>query len=229
MASVDQLKTLVSSKLGYASANQFQVTLPTDFSGRGAGGILNTITSLVTNPIGALTGAGGGEEMNILCNRVSLPGRQVLTTDRTIGMERQQMAYGYAVGEVSMTFYVMNDYGVKKYFDQWYSMTVPDRTGKANYKVNYAKSVKIHQLRKPLKNIGLDVGPIDFNIGLGGGAVYTVELVDAFPKTIQAIELSNDLDGLVQLTVDLSYTNHYTSGGGPGLVSISGGLGSLFG
>ena len=228
MASVDQLKTLVNSKLGYASANQFMVTLPTDFQSRS---ILGTITSLITNPVGALFGGGGGNELNILCNRVSLPGRQVLTTDRTIGMERQRMAYGYAVGEVSMSFYMMNDYGAKKYFDQWYALTVPDRTGKANYKVNYAKSVKIHQLRKPLVNKSLSAGPFNFDISLGGGSIYTVELVDAFPVTIQAIELSNDLDGLVQLTVDLAYTNHYTADGGPGtgLVSVSGGLGSLFG
>ncbi len=110
-------------------------------------------------------------------------------------------------------------------------MTVPDRTGKANYKVNYAKSVKIHQLRKPLVNKNLSAGPFNFDISLGGGSIYTVELVDAFPVTIQAIELSNDLDGLVQLTVDLAYTNHYTADGGPGtgLISVSGGLGSLFG
>lgn len=228
MASVDQLKTLVNSKLGYASANQFMVTLPTDFQSRS---ILGTITSLITNPVGALTGGNGSNELNILCNRVSLPGRQVLTTDRTIGMERQRMAYGYAVSEVSMSFYMMNDYGAKKYFDQWYALTVPDRSGKANYKVNYAKSVKIHQLKKPVRNINLGAGPFNFDIGLGGGAIYTVELVDAFPVTIQAIELSNDLDGLVQLTVDLAYTNHYTADGGPGtgLVSVSGGLGSLFG
>ena len=105
MASVDQLKTLVNSKLGYASANQFMVTLPTDFQSRS---ILGTITSLITNPVGALFGGAGGNELNILFNRVSLPGRQVLTTDRTIGMERQRMAYGYAVGEVSMSFYMMN-------------------------------------------------------------------------------------------------------------------------
>lgn len=228
MASVDQLKTLVNSKLGYASANQFMVTLPTDFQSRS---ILGTITSLITNPVGALTGGNGSNELNILCNRVSLPGRQVLTTDRTIGMEQQKMAYGYAVGTVSMSFYMMNDYGARKYFDQWYGLTVPDRTGKANYKVNYAKSVKIHQLRKPLVNKNLSAGPFNFDIGLGGGSIYSVELVDAFPTSISAVDLSNDLDQLIQLNVELSYTNHYIADGGPGtgLVSVSGGLGSLFG
>lgn len=228
MASVDQLKTLVSSKLGYASGNQFMVTLPTNFSGRGSGGVLNFISNFVQNPISALTGSGGGEELNTLCSRVQIPGRQILTTDRTIGMERQQMAYGYAVSEVSLTFYLLNDYGMKKYFDSWYEMTVPDRTGKANYKSSYAKSVKIHQLRKPLKNVNFGAGPFNFDVGIGGGSVYTVELVDAFPKTIQAIELSNDLDQVLQLTVDLSYTNHYVSSGGAGLISVSGGLGSIF-
>ena len=59
MASVDQLKTLVNSKLGYASANQFMVTLPTDFQSRS---ILGTITSLITTPVGALFGGCGGND-----------------------------------------------------------------------------------------------------------------------------------------------------------------------
>jgi len=103
--------------------------------------------------------------------------------------------------------------------------------GKANYKVNYAKSVKIHQLRKPLVNKNLSAGPFNFDIGLGGGSIYSVELVDAFPTSISAVDLSNDLDQLIQLNVELSYTNHYIADGGPGtgLVSVSGGLGSLFG
>ena len=143
-------------------------------------------------------------------------------------MEFQKVAYGYAVDDVSLTFYTLNDYGTRKYFDSWRNVILNEDGNIAGYKKDYAKDVKIHQLRKPIKNIGASAGPIKVNIGLGGGSVYSVRLKDAFPTTIQAIELNNDLDGLVQVTVQLSYTNWEAVSGGQGWIQATGGIGNLF-
>jgi hypothetical protein len=148
-------------------------------------------------------------------------------------MEFQKVAYGYAVDDVSLTFYALNDYGTRKYFDSWRNIVLNEDANIAGYKKEYAKDVKIHQLRKPIKNLGFGAGPIKVNIGLGAGSVYSVRLKDAFPTTIQAIELNNDLDGLVQVTVQLSYTNWETTSSGQGWIQatggITGGLGGLTG
>jgi hypothetical protein len=186
MASVDELKSIASVKLGFARPNNFLVTLPD------LGGV-------------------SGRELNVLCKSTTLPGKQVLTSDRRIGMEFQKVAYGYAVDDVTMTFYCMNDYGVKKYFDAWRSITVGEELGELKYKNDYAKSVTIHQLRKPLVGLSKAIGPLRANIGIGGGSVYSVELREAFPTTMTAIELNNELDGLVELSVQLSYTNWYNA------------------
>jgi hypothetical protein len=45
MTSIDQIKTLASSKLGFARSNQFLVELPTDFSGDR--GFLGQLTQLL--------------------------------------------------------------------------------------------------------------------------------------------------------------------------------------
>ena len=61
---VDELKALANTKLGFARPNRFLVTMPTSFSG--SGGLLNGI-------VGLLTGGGGGasgRELNILCSNV---------------------------------------------------------------------------------------------------------------------------------------------------------------
>lgn len=186
MASVDEIKAIASVKLGFARPNQFLITLPD------LGGV-------------------SSRELNVLCANVNLPGKQVLTADRRIGMEFQKVAYGYAVDDVTMTFYCMNDYGVKKYFDAWRAITVGEEIGELKYKSDYAKTITIHQLRKPLVGLSKALGPLRANIGIGGGSVYSVELREAFPTTMQAIELNNDLDGLVQLSVQISYTNWYTA------------------
>ena len=202
--SVDELKALANTKLGFARPNRFLVTFPTSFGG--SGGILGSVLGLLN--IGG--GGASGRELNILCSNTTLPAKVTLTSERRIGMEFQKVAYGYAVDDISMTFYLMNDYGVKEYFDAWRNSAIPEDGGNAftsNYKSSYAKSITIHQLRQPLKGFSRQVGPIRFGLGLGGGSVYSVELLDAFPVGTSAIELNNELDGLVQLTVTFAYTN----------------------
>ena len=198
--SIEDIKALANTKLGFARPNKFLVTLPTV----GVGG------GLLAGIIGAFNAGNGGaspRELNILCSNATMPAKQILTNERRIGMELQKVAYGYAVDDVSMTFYLMNDYGVKDYFDSWRS-TILDETGQAsNYKNEYAKTVTIHQLRQPLKGFSRQLGPIRFNAGIGGGSVYSVDLIEAFPIASSAIELNNDLDGLVQLNVTFAYTN----------------------
>ena len=203
-SSVDELKALANTKLGFARPNRFLVTFPTSFGG--SGGILGSVLGLLN--IGG--GGASGRELNILCSNTTLPAKVTLTSERRIGMEFQKIAYGYAVDDVSMTFYLMNDYGVKEYFDAWRNSAIPEDGSNAftsNYKSTYAKSITIHQLRQPLKGFSRQVGPIRFGLGLGGGSVYSVELLDAFPVGTSAIELNNELDGLVQLTVTFAYTN----------------------
>lgn len=203
-SSVDELKALANTKLGFARPNRFLVTFPTSFGG--SGGILGSVLGLLN--IGG--GGASGRELNILCSNTTLPAKVTLTSERRIGMEFQKIAYGYAVDDVSMTFYLMNDYGVKEYFDAWRNSAIPEDGSNAftsNYKSTYAKSITIHQLRQPLKGFSRQVGPVRFGLGLGGGSVYSVELLDAFPVGTSAIELNNELDGLVQLTVTFAYTN----------------------
>jgi len=211
--SIEDIKALMNTKLGFARPNKFLVTLPTVGVG---GGLLNGI-------IGAFSGMGGGaspRELNILCSNATMPAKQVLTNDRRIGMEFQKVAYGYAVDDINMTFYLMNDYGIKDYFDSWRS-TILDEFGQAsNYKNEYAKTVTIHQLRQPLKGFSKQVGPIRFNAGLGGGSVYSVDLLEAFPIASSAIELNNELDGLVQLTVTFAYTNWRRASGGQNFINM---------
>ena len=201
--SIEDIKAIANTKLGFARPNKFLVTLPTV----GVGG------GLLAGIVGAFNGGNGGaspRELNILCSNATMPAKQILTNERRIGMELQKVAYGYAVDDVSMTFYLMNDYGVKEYFDAWRNTAIPEEGRGAftsNYKSQYAKSVTIHQLRQPLKGFSRQLGPIRFNAGIGGGSVYSVDLIEAFPIASSAIELNNDLDGLVQLNVTFAYTN----------------------
>ena len=203
MPTIDELKGMASSKLGFARSNSYLVELPT----------------LASNPFGRLSSfipsipgiTGGGipstRELNILCKNVNMPGKQILTSDRRIGMVFEKIAYGYAVDDVSLTFYLLNDYGVMSYLNEWRSKVINEDNYTVGYKNDYQSPVTIHQLRKPLAGLSASAGPIRVNVGVGGGSVYSVQLENAFPTTISPISFSNDLDGLVEVTVQLSYTN----------------------
>lgn len=182
MVSVDRLKSIANFKRGFAKPNQFLVELP-PFAG---------ISS---------------DEVNILCSRVSLPGKQILTHDRRINMEFEKVAYGYAVDDVTMSFYLLNDYGLRKYFDDWRSSTINEETLEVAYKETYQRTIKIHQMTRPILGIGTKLGPIRASVDLGTGAAYSIELIDAFPTTIQSVDFSNELDGLLEVSVQISYTN----------------------
>ncbi len=186
MASISEMKSSITFGGGLARTNKFLVTLPS----LGAGGI-----------IGAL----GARNMNILCRTAQLPGKQILTHDKRIGMQFEKVAYGYAVEDVTLTFLETSTLPVRRYFDTWRELTINEDSQTANYKTEYQKRILIHQLAMPLPISALPVTnriPADVQV-----TTYAVELINAFPTTTTAIEFTNEQDGFAETTVSISYTN----------------------
>lgn len=207
MANIDQFKSLISSKQGVARPNVFKVELP------------------------SIPGA-SSSDVNLLCRDVQLPGRQITTFDRQIGLKTEKVAYGFVKDDVSMSFLVLNDYGIKNYFEQWQKLAFDPETYEIGYFNEYVKQIKIYQLKKGfsvpvystplglprlptiLQNRLPSLGPFDLAQGqfdldfiTGEDIVYECTLIDAFPTTMNSIQLNNELDGLVELSVTFSYTN----------------------
>jgi len=183
---INELKSAASRANGFAMANQFVVTLP-------------SLGKYDTN------------ELNVLCSNVNMPGRQILTQERLIGIKGRKMPNGFASDDVNLTFNVMNDYKIKQYFEDWQESTISQNTHEIKYASDYCHDVRIAQLRKgkafdfPIDSIfGIN---IDIDLRTRDAIVYEVLLMDAFPTTLNGIELSNEQDGLVQLSVQLSYRN----------------------
>ena len=97
------------------------------------------------------------------------------------------MPYGFLHDDVSLTFNVTNDYALKLYFEAWQARIINPVTYELSYKSNYAKNVNIHQL--------------DHNENV----IYTCKLLEAYPTTMNAIQLSDEQNGLVEINVQLSF------------------------
>ena len=201
MASISELKSSITFGGGLARNNQFLVTLPSLGAGIPA---LSSLGSL-GGAVGSVLGFLGNRNMNILCRTAQIPGKQVLTHDRRIGMESQKVAYGYAVEDVTLTFMETSTLPIRRYFDTWRSLTLNEAEQTAAYKRDYQKRVIIHQLAQPVPIAGFSISnliPATILV-----STYSVELVNAFPTTMVAAEYNNDQDGFIETTVQLSYTN----------------------
>ena len=185
---INDMKAAASKGQGFARANAFQVTLPS-------------------------LGRYDSRELNVLCTNVNLPGRQIMTQERLIGIKGRKMPTGFAAEDVNMTFYVMNNYTIKEYFEEWQNKVINQNNFEIGYPSEYAQQVTISQLRRGAslnlsldKFFGLNID-IDINTKGGHSIAYQCKLLDAYPTTMNTIELNNELDGLVQLNVQLSYRN----------------------
>jgi hypothetical protein len=120
---IDDLKALISNKGGVARSNVFAVALP---------------------PIAGLR----SRELNLLCSNVNLPGRQIMTQERDIGLITQKVANNQAYDDVSLTFRCLNDYGIREYFEAWQNLCIDQASLEVGYLNEYAFNIKIHQLAR---------------------------------------------------------------------------------
>lgn len=208
--SIDQIKGLMNSKGGTARPNLFSVQLP------------------------SLQGA-TSSEVNLLCTGVNIPNKNIVTYDRDIGIRRDKIAYGQIYEDLQLSFLLLNDYGVRKYFDTWQEKTISSDY-QIRYKNEYAYQIKVSQLKKgfglpvystplglpklppEIQNRLPQIGPFDFAQGQfdldflsGDKAIYTMTLEEAFPVGMSQTPLNNGAnDGISELTVTFAYTKFTT-------------------
>lgn len=204
--SVDVLKSLISQKGGYARSNLFRVVLPPP-NKIGAGEIITT------------------DELNILATSVNLPFKQIDTMNREVGPKMVKIARNAIYDDISVNFLVLNDYAVKKYFDAWQNLIVNENF-EVNYYKNYARQIYIDQLNSSyVSRVFGDsaysnyYNPEKFTLnGLSTGGdlyrsiasntdeiIYRCILMDAYPSSVSDIKLSNEKNGMVELSVQFSY------------------------
>lgn len=136
--SIDQFKAVLSLERGLASANMYRVVLPT-LAGK---------TTMNGTPIQGYS----NETINLICKATSLPGRQVMTLDRQMGMTNVKVAHGFAVQDVALTFQCTNSYMIRRYFEDWQSLAISNFQGvqyHSGYFNDYTQNVRIAQIRKP--------------------------------------------------------------------------------
>ena len=190
--SIDKLTSTIGKRGGVAKQNRFQVifTPPQGsvLSGAGIVGALISgggLNSMINDP----------RDISMLCENVTIPGRQITTLDYTAEKQAVKIPYSFINEDVTCTFLLTNDYYMKTMFDNWMEQVFDDKKFTAKFKKDFTSDVVIQQLNSK------DV------------PVYGVRLENAFPTTVAGITLDNNSESAVQkMTVTFSYDNYVPEG-----------------
>lgn len=137
-------------------------------------------------------------DFEFFCESTSIPGRQILTNDYSATRQTEKRPNGYANEDVNFVFNLTNDYFIRDVFNRWTNEIVDRDTYEVGYRSDYSMDIEIHQLDEE------------------DTKVYTCILKDAFPVTVQNIDLNNTTESSVQkLNVTMAYRDFEEKKGEP--------------
>lgn len=181
---IDNLKSLLGRRTGLAKANRYAVFIPLPLISLSTGNILGNLIS-GNRSLGQVVNS--PRDISLLCETVSIPGRNIATTDYATSPKSVKMPYSYMNDDVSMTFLLTGDMYAKNVFTSWQN-DIMGSDQQLSFKDSYVSNITIQQLND--KNI----------------PVYTCTLNRAFPVSVSSIELGNTNENTVsRLTVTFAY------------------------
>ena len=123
----------------------------------------------------------------LLCDRLQIPGLNYSTAANMTYGETREIPYTRLYDNISMSFYVDNDMTTKRYFDDWlFSIQDPSKRV-FNYYSNY------------ITNIIIKIEDLNNN------TAYGIKLIEAYPKTISAIDLDYSSKEVMKINVNMAY------------------------
>lgn len=184
MPEIDKFKSVISKRGGLAPANRFAVYMALPLISFDPQNLIarafnqGTASPFINDP----------RDISILCDSVTLPGRQISTTEVQTNLLAVKTPYNYINDDVQMSFHITNDHFMKKYFEKWFNSMFDRSKMTMKYRSQYTTDIIIQQLDQR------DV------------PVYTVTLRNAYPTTITSYELTNSGENQTQkLQVTFAY------------------------
>lgn len=183
---VDTFKSIVSKRGGLAPGNRYAVYMPLplisfdpqELIAKAFGQGANTGNNFFQDP----------RDVSILCDSVTMPGRQISTTELANNMMSIKMPYNYINDDVTMQFHITNDHYMKKFFENWTGRIFNKKKMTMKYRSSYATDIIIQQLDQRDK------------------PVYTCTLKNAYPTTVASYDLSNASENATQkLSITFTY------------------------
>jgi len=136
------------------------------------------------------------ENIDMMCNKVTLPNRDIATAPHQVYGPRREMPYAYQYSaNIECTFYGDKFLRQRMFFENWQKKIVNIDSHNLNYYSNYVGSMDIMQL-----------GQFDSKQDDDARVTYAVRLFEVYPQTIGSIEYSYGSDNeIVNVPVTLNF------------------------
>jgi len=182
---LDEILGMGRSDDGIAKPSRYEVTL---FPPSGQQGSRGQSSNIFSKIMGEILGDGTVRATGLKCEGIELPGRTIDTTpDTNIYGPERNIATGYTFADITGTFQLSSDLKEKKYFETWQRLCYNPQTFAMGYYDDYIGSLDIHTMDEQNKKR------------------YGVKLVECFPKSIGAQQLSYAGTGYLTCAVTFSY------------------------
>jgi len=123
------------------------------------------------------------------CEATNLPGRTLATTEQKIGANPvEKYPYMSTYNDIDLTFIIDDDMQQRLFFDAWLNFIQPQSNYNMAYKGDYVTSITINQY------------------DVTGSLSYSVNLIDAYPISMNQLDLDWSSDAPHKLNVTFAYT-----------------------
>jgi hypothetical protein len=152
---------------------------------------------------------GGQQITSLYCEAASLPSLNIDTKMNKVYGPGREMPYGRSYTPVNLTFYIDNDYVIKKFFDTWMNTIFDGRTSHMNYYNEY--TTQVHILALDARGDNVPLNPSDMANGFNASgpstlrARYQCTLEEAYPKTVAEVTYGAGNAEVARLQVSMQY------------------------
>jgi len=167
MSSIDTLKSTFSS--GFARSNRYRVIFEgAEYDPR---------------------------DLNIMCDAVTIPGRQIFSEDKTTSLKQKKIGYQFGQEDVSISFLLTNEWTAWNFIYDWQKQIIvgieniegPFNVG---FREEYSRDTVIEHLNSKNETI------------------KRFRLMNSYPTQLDAIELSNASENeVIRINATFTYDN----------------------
>ena len=170
---VDKIKAQFEA--GHARANRYRVFLPQ----------LENTTSTLSAEVNIIN--------SILCDSVTIPGRQITTNEYYTTMRATQIAYAFGMAPITISFYLTNNWDSWNYLNEWHKRIITELDKNKGYRLGFKKDYS--------RDIFIE------HLNTEDETTKAIQVIGAFPVTLNEIELGNANSDLVRATATFAYDN----------------------
>ena len=134
-----------------------------------------------------------GRRVRAFCNAINMPDREIVMKEVKHNGPARNIAYDFKSGDVNATFFADKFLRERTYFELWQKSAFSTANFNYNYYNDYVTNLNIFQLGQYASRQERD------------DVTYGVQLIDAFPKTISAVDYSAEANTVQTFSVTFSF------------------------